>query len=620
MRNEILRSKLFTRRALILGGLKATALAALAGRLYYLQIIKSDEYTTLSDSNRIKLFLLPPLRGNILDRFGNILAANRGFYRVLLDKQHTDDSEESLEKVAALLKLDDTRKQLILKKAAQGSPRAPITLYDHLSWQDVARLEEHSPDIPGITVEVGQTRYYPFANTVSHITGYIGALSEKELEENPLLSHPDFKIGKNNIERACDETLRGQAGVKHVEVNAHGRAVRELSREESIPGNNVTLTLDIRLQEFALSKLDPRGASAVVIDVTNGDILAMASTPGFDPNEFTQGLSSRYWNELTSSPYFPLINRSIAREYPPGSTFKIMVALAALKAGITPSTVVNCPGYVLLGNRKFHCWKEGGHGSLNMTQAIMHSCNSYFYTIARRIGVENFATMAQLFGLGAKSTIELPGEKAGVIPTIRWKKARYDKEWQAGDTLNSGIGQGFVLSTPLQLAVMAARIASGKAVKPHLVVDGIKDNDTKGASLLFEDLGIPPEHMAVIHAGMNAVVNVQGGTAYGSRILDSRYLMAGKTGTSQVISKKYAGQDNSKNGRWEDKNHGLFIGFAPVQNPRYACSVIVEHGGSGSGAAAPIARDLLLKAQQLNSGIVNASQEDAQTTGDEEGD
>lgn len=606
MRNETVRAKLFTRRALMLSGFKAFFLSTLAARLYYLQIIKSSEYTTLSDSNRIKLLLLPPLRGNILDRFGNLLAANKGFYRALLDKRHTEDLQESFNKATALLQFDEERKQVLFKKLSQNTMRAPTVLSDHLSWKDVATLEARSIDIPGVYVEVGQTRYYPFGITAGHITGYTGAVSEAELEDEPLLSHPDFKIGKNAIERSCENILRGQAGVLHTEVNAHGRAVRELAREESVPGHDVTLTVDIRLQEFALSRLENRGSAAVVVDITNGDILALASAPGFDPNEFAQGLSTTYWNSIVENPYFPLINRTISREYPPGSTFKIMVALAALHDGIDPETTVYCPGYVTMGSRKFHCWKSGGHGNVNMTQAIMHSCNSYFYTMGRKIGVDSFATMARHFGLGERTGVELPGEKKGLIPTRRWKWARLDKEWQMGDTLNSSIGQGFVLATPLQLAVMTARIASGgKKVMPHLVVGNIPTSNLTERNGAFEDIGIPSAHMAIVQAGMTAVVNTPGGTAYGARIADSHYRMAGKTGTSQVVSKKYAGQDNSKHGRWEDRNHGLFIGYAPIENPRYACAVIIEHGGSGSGAAAPVGRDILLKAQQLNAGIVN---------------
>ncbi len=590
----------------MLSGFKAFFLSTLAARLYYLQIIKSSEYTTLSDSNRIKLLLLPPLRGNILDRFGNLLAANKGFYRALLDKRHTEDLQESFNKATALLQFDEERKQVLFKKLSQNTMRAPTVLSDHLSWKDVATLEARSIDIPGVYVEVGQTRYYPFGITAGHITGYTGAVSEAELEDEPLLSHPDFKIGKNAIERSCENILRGQAGVLHTEVNAHGRAVRELAREESVPGHDVTLTVDIRLQEFALSRLENRGSAAVVVDITNGDILALASAPGFDPNEFAQGLSTTYWNSIVENPYFPLINRTISREYPPGSTFKIMVALAALHDGIDPETTVYCPGYVTMGSRKFHCWKSGGHGNVNMTQAIMHSCNSYFYTMGRKIGVDSFATMARHFGLGERTGVELPGEKKGLIPTRRWKWARLDKEWQMGDTLNSSIGQGFVLATPLQLAVMTARIASGgKKVMPHLVVGNIPTSNLTERNGAFEDIGIPSAHMAIVQAGMTAVVNTPGGTAYGARIADSHYRMAGKTGTSQVVSKKYAGQDNSKHGRWEDRNHGLFIGYAPIENPRYACAVIIEHGGSGSGAAAPVGRDILLKAQQLNAGIVN---------------
>lgn len=576
----------------MLAGGKLALLSALVSRLYYLQIMKADDFKTQSDSNRIKLTLIPPLRGNILDRFGNLLAVNQNHYRVLLDTEVDEDIEDTLTNLMQLLSIEEEKKQHIIKKILQTKAKGSILVYDRLSWQDVAKIEVNSPDLPGISVDVGQIRYYPFGMLTSHLIGYVGVLSEKEILEHPLLSHPDFKIGKNGIEKTLENELRGQAGIKRMEVNAKGLSVRELSREESTPGDDVSLTIDIRLEEFVTSKLDPRGAAAVIIDITNGDVLAMASTPAFNPNEFTQGVSSRYWNELMKNPARPLINKCISSQYPPGSTFKMMVALASLKEGIDPSVTVFCPGYVVLGGRRFHCWKEGGHGTVNMTQAIMHSCNSFFYTMAKRIGIDKFASMAEDFGLGQKTGIALPHEVAGVVPSKKWKRAKYKQEWQTGDTLNSGIGQGFVLSTPMQLAIMAARIASGKKVTPNLV--------SGNSDAPFDDIDIAEEHLAVIHEGMESVSNVPGGTAYGSRIINPAFAMAGKTGTSQVISKKFIGQDNSKNGSWENRNHGLFIGYAPIDNPRYACSVIVEHGGSGSGAAAPIARDILTEVQRLN--------------------
>jgi penicillin-binding protein 2 len=593
MRNDTIRSKLFTRRALMLGAGKLSLLSVLIGRLYYLQIIKSDEYTTLSDSNRIKLSLIPPLRGNIFDSTGHPMATNQTHYRVLLDTEEVDDKVETLASVMNLITIEDEKKQHIIKKILKERARGSILIYDHLSWDDVARIAVHSPDLPGILVEKGQLRYYPYGTLTAHLIGYVGSISEADLAKQPVLNHPDFKIGKNGLEKTLEEELRGQAGIKRIEVDAHGLAVRELSREESTPGNDITLTVNMQLQEFATSKLDPRGSSAVVIDITNGNVIVMASTPSFDANEFTQGISSKYWNELMENPYRPLINKAISSQYPPGSTFKMMVALASLKEGVPPSTIVNCPGYVTLGGRKFHCWKEGGHGSLNMAQALMHSCNSYFYTMARRIGIDNFSNMAKEFGLGAPTSIELPHEASGVVASKSWKRKKYKQEWQMGDTLNSGIGQGYMLATPLQLAVMAARIASGTMVTPHLVMD------KEHLHPHFDPMDIPKEHLAVIREGMNAVTNIPGGTAYGSRILQPEFAMAGKTGTSQVIGKKYPGQDNSKSGSWENKNHGLFVGYAPVDNPRYACAVVVEHGGSGSGAAAPVARDILWEVQKF---------------------
>lgn len=601
MRKDISRFKLFTRRAMMMAGAKLSVLGALIGRLYYLQVLKSEEYKTLSDSNRIKLFLVPPLRGMILDRLGNPLAVNQNHYRVMIDREETPDFKATLFKLMSLIHLDEEKKLFLIKKALQQKGKGLIQIYDHLTWQDVARIEVHTPDLPSVTVDVGQIRYYPFSQVCSHIIGYVSAATEAEAEKNPLLNHPDFKVGKSGIERTCEELLQGKAGVRRMEVNAHGLIVRELSKEESEAGNSLTITLDVRLQNFAMSKLDMRGASSVVLDIHTGDVLALASTPGFDPNEFPQGISSKYWNELRTDPYLPLINKAITTQYPPGSTFKLMVALAAMQEGIDPATIVSCPGYVVLGNRKFRCWRDGGHGSLNMTQAIMHSCNVYFYTMARRVGVEKFARIARMFGLGEKSGIELPHEKAGVVPDRKWKRNRLKKDWQMGDTLNSGIGQGYTLSTPLQLAVMTARIASGRNVFPHLL-SSADASETEFEQNLppFDSLPIVPSALEVIRSGMNDVVNTPGGTAYGSRIPDEAMPMAGKTGTSQVISKKHASHDYSKASTvWENRNHGLFVGFAPVENPRFACSVVIEHGGSGSGAAAPVAKEILWEAQKL---------------------
>jgi penicillin-binding protein 2 len=590
----------FTRRAFLIGAGKVSLISLLAGRMYYLQVIKSEEYKTLSEKNRIKIFLISPLRGNILDRFGAPLAVNQNYYRVLLNKDEPENLSEVIEKLSSLLKLPDDAKDALFKKIKLDPGKLPILIHDHLSWENVALIEVNSPELPGVFIDVGQIRYYTTSSLCSHVIGHVGQISEAELEGNEgLLYQPDFKVGKNGIEKNQEHYLRGSFGIRKVEVNAYGLSVRELAREESKAGKDIKLTIDVKLQEFVTSKLDPRGSAAVVLDVNTGAVLSMVSTPGFDPNQLTEHISPAYWKELTENPYFPMTNKAVSSQYAPGSIFKLMVAMAALSDGVDPNATVYCPGYYILGNRKFHCWREGGHGTVNMNYAIMQSCNTYFYTMAKRIGVDKFAEMAMKFGLGNKTGIELPHETTGVIPSKRWKRNRYKKEWQAGDTLNSGIGQGFTLSTPLQLAVMAARIAShGKCVVPHLIDCEHKEEPKTP----FETMNINFEHLAIVKKGMESVVNNPWGTAFMSRIPNENFAMAGKTGTSQVISKKNPKQDLSKASTpWENRNHALFVGYAPVHNPKYACSVLIEHGASGAAAAAPVARDILEMVQKLYS-------------------
>jgi penicillin-binding protein 2 len=602
-KNDVLRHQLFSRRSVMLALGQGALLSVLGGRLYHLQVSKANQYRTMSDSNRIKLFLIPPPRGIIYDRNNNILAVNQNRYRILLDKEIVKNIRPMMERIFDVLGISDlSKRQFYIKRALQNKARGVIQIYDRLTWQDVAKIEVNAPDLPGISVEVGVARYYPFSAISSHVVGYVGALSEEELDKNPLLGHPDVKVGKHGIEKAAETVLQGRAGLKRMEVNVHGLVVRELSQEPSIAGNNTTLTLDVRLQEFVMGLIDPRGASCVVMDVTNGDVLALASRPGFDPNIFPQGLTNEAWQTIHKNPYKPLINKATNVQYPPGSTFKLLVALAALKQKIDPSVTVYCPGYVVLGNRRFHCWKEGGHGTLSMRQAIMHSCNVYFYTMAKRIGVDHYAEVARSFGLGMRTGLELPSEKPGIVPDRKWKRETLKKEWQAGDTLNCGIGQGFVLATTLQLAQMTARLATGRIVCPHLFMthqQAIPDH-VKQFPPFAPIADLSPEYLALVQQGMHDVVNIPGGTAYGSRLPLADWRMAGKTGTSQVLSRKHPGQDRSKeNVPWEERNHGLFVGYAPVDSPKYACAVVIEHGRSGSGAAAPIAKQVFTKLHEL---------------------
>ncbi len=599
MLNKNKRGKLFTRRVLFLSGLKATLLFSLIGRLYHLQIVKSDEYKTFSDSNRIKLLLVPPLRGKILDRNNEILAENKNYYRILFDPEITSDKQETINKLSDILKLSAATKNKILKKIKGHKSRNSLLLHDHLTWQDVAKIEVNTPDLPGISIDVGQIRHFPLGSISPHLIGYLGPVSEREIKKNPLLNHPDFKIGRSGMEKSFEGILRGKVGVKKMEVDAFGLTVRELNREESQPGKELKLTIHKQLQEFVGKRFGSKSGSAIIIDVTNGETLSFISNPGFDPNQFTYGVSSDYWRSLIENPDKPLINKAISNQYPPGSTFKLIVALAALKDGVDPDKKIYCPGYMDVGKTRFRCWKEGGHGHMSMKQAIMHSCNVYFFNTSKKIGVDKIAEMARKFGLGSKIGLNLSGESTGLVPTTKWKKDKYNVSWQLGDTLNVGIGQGYMLTTPIQLAVMVSRIASGKNVNPKLSFTNSPDIADPNN---FQPLDVNEEHLAFVRDGMRRVINVPGGTAFGSRIRSKDFSMSGKTGTSQVISKKglESLEGLTKEELKRTKNHALFVGFGPIKDPKYSVAVVVEHGGGGSAAAAPIARDILYEAYKLN--------------------
>ena len=597
------RYKLFSRRVAILGGGKLALLGLLAGRMYQLQVVESDRYTTLAEENRINLRLLPPPRGRILDRYGRPLAINQENYRVSLVAEQVQDVDAILDALSRIISLGDHERQRILREVRRRRGFVPVTVRENLQWEDVSRIEVNAPDLPGLSIEVGQSRQYPFAHDFSHVLGYVAAVSEKEVTGDPLLELPGFKIGKNGVERVFDLNLRGKAGNSQVEVNAVGRVIRELSRQEGQPGDDLRLTIDRDLQKLAADRLKKeKSAAAVVMDIHNGDVLVLSSVPGFDPNEFVTGLSSRSWRRLVNDPHTPLINKAISGLYAPGSTFKMVVALAALEANIVlPDHRVFCRGFTQLGNARFHCWKKHGHGWQDIYDAHKNSCDVYFYDIDKRIGVDRIAAMARKLGLGEKTGVDLPSEKGGVIPTRAWKKALIGTPWQQGETLISGVGQGFILTTPLQLAVMTARLANGgEAVTPRLVrperIDG-KDDTPK-----FKKLAISRASLDVIRDGMNQVTNEHGGTAYRARISEKGMEMSGKTGTAQVrrISKAERETRVLKNHErpWRERDHALFVGYAPSDDPRYAVAVVVEHGGGGSKVAAPIARDLLLATQK----------------------
>lgn len=606
MHRDSERHKLFSRRALMLGGGQAALLSVLVGRMYYLQVVESERYVTLADENRINFRLLPPPRGRIVDRQGRPMADNQQNYRVVIIPEQARDVERTLDLLSLIVPLSGGERRRIRREVKRKRAFVPITVRENLDWSEVARIEVNTPDLPGILIDVGQSRSYLQGAETAHVLGYVASVSEKELTGDPLLELPGFRIGKAGVEKIYDLSLRGSGGSSQVEVNALGRVIRELNRQEGQPGTEVRLTIDTDLQHFVTERLGNESATVVVMDIHTGEVLSLVSSPSFDPNSFNTGLSQAEWESLISNPKAPLTNKAIAGQYAPGSTFKPTVALAALDKGvITAETKIHCSGSTKLGSSEFHCWKRGGHGVLNLKGAIEHSCDVYFYEVARRTGIDRIGAMAKRFGLGARLGLDLPGEKTGLVPSNKWKMAAIGVPWQLGETLIAGIGQGYILTTPLQLAVMTARLANGGyGVTPRLTLDRITEDGVE--SFPVEEatsLGIAPEHLSVVLQGMDDVVNSPTGTARRSRIPEERWRMAGKTGTVQVrrISKAERETGVLKNNElpWLERDHALFIGFAPVSNPRFAVSVVVEHGGGGSSVAAPIARDVLRETQRL---------------------
>lgn len=607
MHRDSERHKLFSRRALMLGGGKAALLSILVGRMYYLQVIESERYVTLADENRINLRLLPPPRGAIVDRLGRSLADNQQNYRVVIIPEQASDVERTLDLLSLIVPLSAGERRRIRREISRKRAFVPITVRENLEWSEVARIEVNTPDLPGVFIDVGQSRHYAYGPETAHVLGYVAAVSENDITGDPLLELPGFRIGKAGVEKVYDLALRGTGGSSQVEVNAVGRVIRELNRQEGQPGAELRMSIDLNLQRFVTQRLGDESASVVVVDVHSGEVLALVSTPSFDPNDFNTGLSQAEWESLVSNPKAPLTNKAIVGQYAPGSTFKMAVALAALEKGvITPDTKVFCSGSMTLGNAEFHCWKKGGHGTLDLQGALEHSCDVYFYEVARRTGIERIGAMAKRLGFGQPLGLDLPGEKSGLVPSNEWKLGAIGSPWQAGETLIAGIGQGYILSTPLQLAIMTARLVNGgRAITPRLTLDKVGGGALEPYPLLeAEPLGIAPEHLAQVRRGMERVVNSPTGTAHRSYIADPRYHMAGKTGTVQVkrITKaeRETGIIKNSDRPWKDRDHALFVGYAPYDNPRFAVSVVIEHGGGGSAVAAPVARDVLLEVQRLS--------------------
>ncbi|HTR18069.1 MAG TPA: penicillin-binding protein 2 [Acetobacteraceae bacterium] len=597
MKREAKRTGVFTRRALLVMAGQVGVLGALGARLWHVQVAEGQKYATLAESNRVSARLIAPPRGRILDRFGTVVAGNTLNWRALLLSEQTADVGLTLDTFSRLVPLADRERARIERELRHGRRFIPVTVREFLSWEDMARIEVNAPDLPGIIVDVGTTRHYPFAEALAHVVGYVAPPSEKDVGDDPVLALPGIRIGRAGVEKFHEEDLRGEAGEVQLEVNAVGRVIRELDRQEGTPGDEINLTIDVDLQKSVLAHLGDESASAVVMDCRNGEVLAMATNPSFDPGLFDSGVTQAQWIEWTNNRRTPLINKATAGLYPPGSTFKMAVGIAALQAGtLTPGDRVFCPGYIDLGDTRFHCWRKGGHGSLDLRGGLKNSCDVFFYEVARRTGIDDIAAVANRLGLGVDLDIDLPGARRGLIPTRAWRQA-HGHVWNIGDTIVSGIGQGYIMVSPLQLATYVSRIATGRAVVPHLTRTIGGDLQPGNDPTEWPELGIPEHMLQAVRAGMFAVVNEAGGTAPHARLSMPGVQLAGKTGSSQVrrVSREQREHGNFNSARlpWEFRPHALFVCFAPYDAPRYAAAVVVEHGNAGAGVAAPLARDIM---------------------------
>ncbi len=592
-----------TRRTVMLALLAVGLMAILIGRLGYLQIFQNDHYAHLAEGNRLGMRVLLPTRGKILDRLGNELASSRKTFKLTAIPDMTfrkkDWTEHRQKKLSQLLDIEEHELEELIKKHRHRPGFLSLVLKENLSWEEVARLEMDLTDFPGIQVEEAVGRSYQEGNLFGSVMGALGPMSEAQMEGDRLLLHADMRVGKSGIEHAFDSLLRGKVGLQKIEVNARGKYVRNLDTLEAVPGTDVTLTLDLELQRLLMEELSVFPAAAgVVLDVHSGEILAMVSQPSFDPTLFAYPISKEIWHSLQFDPLNPLVNKAISGLYAPGSALKMCVSLAALEAEIcTPQTRFGCAGQLVLGSHPFHCWnwRKGGHGSMSLKNALKHSCDVFFYEIGKRLDIDKVAQMAEKFGIGEVYFSAFVGQKTGFMPTKAWKKRRFKEKWHLGESLVAAIGQGFMLATPLEMVVMTARLCNGgMAVQPCYTKEQCARNPK-------HPIDISQTALSHVLEGMVAVCNEPGGTGYAGRIQDPNKAMAGKTGTSQVrrisLKERAQGVRDNQDISWKIRDHALFVGYAPIEAPRYAVCVVIEHGGYGGRVAVPIGNKILLAAQ-----------------------
>lgn len=587
-----LQQLLFERRAILLGGAQLVAGALLLGRMAWLTVREGEMLAAAAEDNRVALRLIPPRRGLLVDRGGQPLATNRPAYGVDLVPSLAGDLDTALDRIGRIVPLS-AEERAELHEAARAL-RGPGTLRiaSDIGWDAYAALNVELADMDGLLPVRTYVRHYPGGEAFAHALGYVGKPTRAQWQEtrDPLYLHPGFRVGKEGAERGLDQRLRGTPGAERVEVNARGRILRQLDSRPDTPGETIRLTIDRGLQEHLAAFLGGESASVVVIDCATGGIACLLSLPAFDPDIFSNRIPSAMWKAMQEDDRKPLLPKATQGLYVPGSTFKLVTALAALAEGVPPTDTVHCSGRYTVGGRSWHCHRRGGHGTVAMERAIAVSCNVYFYATARRIGNQAVADMARTLGLGQTyDRLPIPSLRAGIVPDAAWKARRFGKEWTVADTLNTSIGQGSLFVSPLQLAVMTARIASGRMVEPGLLADV--------APPAFAHLPIPADWLDVVRRGMRDVVNGPGGTARRARLPIDGIELAGKTGTAQVriitAAERRRGVRRNESLPWRLRDHGLFVGFAPADAPRYAIAVVVEHGMSGARAAAPVARQAM---------------------------
>jgi penicillin-binding protein 2 len=575
----------FSRRMLLLGGAQAGIGALLIGRMGWLSVAQNAKYQLLSESNRVQLIPVPPRRGWIIDRNGKPIAINKASFRVDLIPQQLVNGPQIIARLQQLMNLPPDEVERITRELAQSRGFQPVSVADNVPYEQYAAITVRLPELPGVSASQGFTRYYPGGSTVGQLVGYVGPASVAEYEKenkNPLLLIPGVKIGKEGLEKTLEPVLRGEPGGQRVEVTARGKLVKELDPKPDRSGGTVQLTIDSDLHQYAARRIGDQSAAVVVLDVTNGDILAMPSMPSFDPNDFSDGISQNEWKMLSQDDHLPLVDKALESLYPSGSTIKPSMALALLNAGIDRSQKVNCTGAFQLGNHTFHCDKR--HGPLDMDGAVVHSCDVYFYTMCLRVGADKLSPMVRSMGFGEKFDLPFDNQRYGTIPDPEWMMRKYHRKWQGYDTVNMSIGQGMVLINPLQLATMASRLATGRRVVPRLLKSKPVAPQTQ--------LAVDQDHLDFIRKAMWGVVDH--GTAAAAKLPLEGIQMAGKTGTAQTHNLSASERGDYTSATWKLRDHSLFMGFVPFDNPRYACATIVEHGGFGAAVAAPLVRDTLL--------------------------